>query len=98
MICVLEAAARFDSPSKASVFQEAIRHPDRLVRWTAVRLLGELPPPPNGLAPSEKETDPLVKARHLAAFGKPHTVRKKGPEVQPPRAFTPRPDGTRGPG
>jgi len=62
-ICVLEIAARCGGPDREGVFHDALRHPDRLVRWTAARLAGELHPTlAEGIVPID-DPDPLVRAR-----------------------------------
>lgn len=63
LICVLEAAARNPTPHRSSLFREALRHPDALVRWTAARLAAQrLPGLANAVDPAD-ESDPLVRAR-----------------------------------
>lgn len=62
-ICILEAAARRPTPHRASLFREALAHPDATVRWTAARLAAErFPESLDGLDPAT-EPDPLVRAR-----------------------------------
>lgn len=69
IICVLEAAARNPTPHRASLFREALQHPDPLVRWTAARLTAQrMPAALSGVDPSA-ESNPLVRARLERALG-----------------------------
>ncbi len=63
IICILEAAARNPTPHRASLFREALQHPDVRVRWTAARLAAQRMPSVFGTVDIAQEDDPLVRAR-----------------------------------
>jgi hypothetical protein len=63
LICILEAAARLPTAHRHSLFLEALRHPDPLVRWTAARLMGERVPRALAGIDATQESDPLVRGR-----------------------------------
>lgn len=66
IICLLEAAAR--SPQHAvALFDEASRHPDREVRWTAARLAPMVSLNRTTLARMAGDSDPLVAQRGALA-------------------------------
>lgn len=63
LVCLLEAAALLPRP-KTSLLEDALDHEDRLVRWTAARLLADDDPQNERLRERLRlETDPLVRAR-----------------------------------
>jgi hypothetical protein len=61
-ICVLEAAARVPD-ARRGLLEEGLDHDDRLVRWTAARLLQGLGRPGEWLGRASRDQDPLVRAR-----------------------------------
>lgn len=62
-ICILEAAARNPTPHRVSLFRDAQKHPDDVVRWTAARLAASrVPEALEGVDPST-EPNALVRAR-----------------------------------
>ncbi len=63
IICILEAAARNPTPHRASLFREALQHPDAKVRWTAARLAEQRMPTAVADLDPAAERDPLVRAR-----------------------------------
>ncbi|MCB9795977.1 MAG: hypothetical protein H6741_25050 [Alphaproteobacteria bacterium] len=65
LICVLEAGARHPTPLLA-LLEEGARHPDRVVRWTAVRLLRAIAPEHLAVQRARQDVEPLVRARATA--------------------------------
>lgn len=66
LICVLEAAAR-RTPAAVELLAEGATHPDRLVRWTAVRLLASAEPSHVALHEALSDPEPLVRERAALA-------------------------------
>jgi len=62
LLCVLEAAARGEHDARP-LFDEALGHPELVVRWTAARLLPALLPAPDLVARARADADPLVRQR-----------------------------------
>ncbi len=63
LICIIEAAGRKPTAHRRTLFLEAAQHPDPLVRWTAVRLMGERSPQMLAELDPSQESDPLVRGR-----------------------------------
>lgn len=94
VICVLEAAARLPGDERMALLKQALEHPDRLVRWTAARLMAEerIPLSPD-MSPSA-EQDPLVRARLDTAMVRPGAAFSPKRPGKAPKRVTPRPNGT----
>lgn len=67
ILCVLEAAARHQTPRTLPLLEEALDTDSRIVRWTAARLLGQLAPDSPRLEALESDTDPLIRQRAVHA-------------------------------
>lgn len=70
LICLLEAAARLGSP-RQDLLNEALAHPEPLVRWTALRLLQSTNAPAQDLVELRRDKDPLVRARAARSSERP---------------------------